>query len=79
MEHRRERTHLLLPFAAMAGVPVRVALTAGRSEWADVPAPLREAVMATAQSFDELQGSTARHVASALMAPFRSVRLRGVH
>ena len=74
---RGGRTCLALPFALMAGTPMRLSLRAGYAGWEEVPAALREAVMLIAEGLAGERDEPGRDLVATLLAPFRSMRLRG--
>ena len=70
---------LVLDRAVVAGAAVTAAVRAGHEAWDDVPAPLREAVLLTAEAFDTgpRAATPSSGLIGALLAPFRPRRLRG--
>ena len=72
------QTVLTLPFAVMAGTPLRLTVRAGYPDWETVPAGLQGAVIAKAQAFAGEAGERTGDLARSLLAPFRAVRLRGM-
>lgn len=66
----------VLSQAVRSGSRLTMSVTAGYSSWAQVPAPLREAVLMLAEQFDT--GEEINEVIDGLIAPYRQLRIGGV-
>ncbi|CTQ50910.1 head-tail connector protein [Jannaschia donghaensis] len=75
IEPHPHRPTIVFARAVQPGAILSVAVTAGYSAWEQVPAPLREAVLAMAQGLDGAENMTA--TTEALIAPYRAMRIGG--
>ncbi|MBM2576816.1 hypothetical protein JQC91_10925 [Jannaschia sp. Os4] len=75
VERDVHRVVVMLPRAPVAPARLAVTLRAGFGTWDEVPAALQEAVMRAAEAMDLGETSVLPGAVSALLAPWRAVRL----